>query len=33
MVQYLATEPLAGHLWIVEEQRLRVREADTSGSP
>ena len=33
MVRYLASEPLSGHLWIVEEQRLRVREGGTSGSP
>lgn len=25
MVRYLATEPLVGRLWIVEEQRVRIR--------
>ncbi len=29
----LAAEPLAGHLWIVEEQRVRIRQGGTSGSP
>jgi predicted nuclease of predicted toxin-antitoxin system len=33
MVQYLVSEPLAGHLWIVEEQRVRIREGGASGSP
>jgi predicted nuclease of predicted toxin-antitoxin system len=29
----LATEPLAGHLWIVEEQRVRIRQGGTRGAP
>ncbi|MHB1558060.1 MAG: DUF5615 family PIN-like protein [Isosphaeraceae bacterium] len=33
MVRYLATETLAGNLWIVEEQRLRIRQGGTSSSP
>ncbi len=33
MVRYLDNEPLAGRLWIVEEQRLRIREGGDSGSP
>ncbi len=33
IVPLLATEPLAGHLWIVEEQRVRIRQGRTSGLP
>jgi predicted nuclease of predicted toxin-antitoxin system len=33
MVRYLASEPLAGNPWIVEEQRLRIREGGTADSP
>lgn len=33
MIRYLASETLDGHLWIVEEQRLRVRGGGTSGPP
>jgi predicted nuclease of predicted toxin-antitoxin system len=33
VVPLLTTEPLAGCLWIVEEQRVRIRAGGTSGSP
>jgi predicted nuclease of predicted toxin-antitoxin system len=33
MVRCLDAEPLAGRLWIVEEQRVRIREGGASGSP
>ena len=29
----LNREPLAGHLWIVEEHRVRIRGADTRDNP
>jgi hypothetical protein len=33
MVRYLASEALVGQLWIVEEQRVRIREGRTSALP
>jgi predicted nuclease of predicted toxin-antitoxin system len=33
MARYLDSETLAGCLWIVEEQRVRIREGGSSGSP
>ena len=29
----LGSEPLAGHLWIVDERRVRVRGSSVSGNP
>lgn len=33
MLRYLASEPLIGFLWIVENQRLRIREGGAGGLP
>lgn len=33
VIALLASEPLAGHLWIVDENRIRIRGTTTPGSP
>ncbi len=33
IVPLFTTEPLAGHLWIVDEVRVRIRDAGSAGAP
>lgn len=33
VIALLPTEPLAGHLWIVDEGQIRIRAGTTQGTP